>query len=63
MGRGRTLLIIGGAGGVGSITIQSAEMAGLTVFATASRPESAKWVLSLGADAAVDHRKPLPDAN
>ena len=60
-GRGRTLLIIGGAGGVGSITIQLAKMAGLTVFATASRPESAKWVLSLGADAAVDHRKSLPE--
>jgi NADPH2:quinone reductase len=60
-GRGQTLLIIGGAGGVGSIAIQLAKMAGLTVVATASRPESAKWVLSLGADAAVDHRKPLPE--
>ena len=60
-GLGRTLLIIGGAGGVGSIAIQLAKMAGLTVFATASRPESAKWVLSLGADAAIDHRKPLSE--
>ena len=41
-GLGRTLLIIGGAGGVGSIAIQLAKMAGLTVFATASRPESAE---------------------
>ena len=57
----QTLLIIGGAGGVGSIAIQLAKMAGLTVVATASRPESAKWVLSLGADAAVDHRNPLPE--
>jgi zinc-binding alcohol dehydrogenase family protein len=59
-GDGRTLLIIGGAGGVGSIAIQLAKTAGLTVLATASRPESVKWVLGLGADAAVDHRKPLP---
>jgi NADPH2:quinone reductase len=56
----RTLLIIGGAGGVGSIAIQLAKIAGLTVFATASRPESVKWVLGLGADQAVDHREPLP---
>lgn len=59
-GRGQTLLIIGGAGGVGSIAIQLAKIAGLTVFATASRPESVKWVLGLGADEVVDHRKPLP---
>jgi zinc-binding alcohol dehydrogenase family protein len=59
-GRGQTLLIIGGAGGVGSIAIQLAKIAGLTVFATASRPETVKWVLGLGADEAVDHRKPLP---
>jgi zinc-binding alcohol dehydrogenase family protein len=59
-GRNRTLLIIGGAGGVGSIAIQLAKMAGLTVLATASRPETVKWVLGLGADKAVDHRKPLP---
>jgi NADPH:quinone reductase len=59
-GHGRVLLIIGGAGGVGSIAIQLAKIAGLTVLATASRPESVKWVLGLGADEAVDHRKPLP---
>jgi zinc-binding alcohol dehydrogenase family protein len=56
---GRSLLIIGGAGGVGSIAIQLAKWAGLNVIATASRPESVKWVLKLGADHAVDHRKPL----
>jgi NADPH2:quinone reductase len=57
--KGRSLLIIGGAGGVGSIAIQLAKRAGLTVIATASRPESVKWVLELGADHAVDHRNPL----
>ncbi len=58
--RGKTLLIIGGAGGVGSIGIRLAKLAGLTVFATASRPETVKWVLGLGADHAIDHRQPLP---
>lgn len=58
--RDRTLLIIGGAGGVGSIAIQLAKMADLTVIATASRPETSEWVRGLGADHVVDHRKPLP---
>jgi len=52
----RTLLIIGGAGGVGSILIQLARrLTGLTVVATASRPEARKWCLDLGAHAVVDH--------
>jgi zinc-binding alcohol dehydrogenase family protein len=52
----RTLLIIGGAGGVGSILIQLARrLTGLTVVATASRPESQKWCLELGAHAVIDH--------
>ena len=56
----RTLLIIGGAGGVGSILIQLARrLTGLTVVATASRPESQKWCLDLGAHAVVDHSKPM----
>src|SRR3954463_10340797 len=54
----RTLLIIGGAGGVGSILIQLARrLTGLTVVATASRPESQKWCLDLGAHAVIDHAK------
>ncbi|TAK81984.1 MAG: zinc-binding alcohol dehydrogenase family protein [Betaproteobacteria bacterium] len=57
--RGASLLIIGGAGGVGSIGIQLARIAGLTVIATASRPESIAWVKELGASHVVDHRKPL----
>jgi zinc-binding alcohol dehydrogenase family protein len=57
---GKTLLIIGGAGGVGSIAIQLAkQLARLRVIATASRPESIAWVRSLGADHAVDHTKAL----
>lgn len=57
---GKTLLILGGAGGVGSIGIQLAKIAGLKVIATASRPETIAWCRSLGADQTVDHRKPLP---
>jgi zinc-binding alcohol dehydrogenase family protein len=58
----RTLLIIGGAGGVGSILIQLARrLTGLTVLATASRPESVKWCLDLGAHAVVDHTRPMKE--
>ena len=57
---GRSLLVIGGAGGVGSIAIQLAKrLARLRVIATASRPESIAWVRSLGADDVVDHTKDL----
>jgi zinc-binding alcohol dehydrogenase family protein len=55
----KTILIIGGAGGVGSIGIQLAKIAGLHVIATASRPESIAWVKELGADEVVNHRKNL----
>ncbi|MDI4236911.1 zinc-binding alcohol dehydrogenase family protein [Bradyrhizobium sp. Arg237L] len=58
----RTLLIVGGAGGVGSILIQLARrLTGLTVVATATRPESQKWCLELGAHAVVDHGKPMKE--
>jgi NADPH2:quinone reductase len=57
---GRSLLLLGGAGGVGSIAIQLARRAGLRVIASASRPESAAWVKEMGADAVVDHSAPLP---
>jgi NADPH2:quinone reductase len=58
----RTLLITGGAGGVGSILIQLARrLTGLTVVATATRPESQKWCLDLGAHAVVDHAKPMKE--
>ncbi|EIQ01141.1 zinc-binding alcohol dehydrogenase family protein [Opitutaceae bacterium TAV1] len=57
--RGRSLLMIGGAGGVGSIAIQLACLAGLDVIATASRPETQAWVRELGAQHVIDHRQPL----
>jgi NADPH2:quinone reductase len=58
---GRALLIIGGAGGVGSIMIQLARrLTALTVIATASRPETRDWCLKLGAHHVIDHSKPLP---
>jgi zinc-binding alcohol dehydrogenase family protein len=58
----RTLLIVGGAGGVGSILIQLARrLTGLNVVATASRAESQKWCLELGAHAVVDHAQPMKE--
>jgi len=57
---GKSLLILGGAGGVGSIAIQLAKkLARLTVFASATRPESIAWCKGLGADEIVDHSKPI----
>jgi zinc-binding alcohol dehydrogenase family protein len=57
---GRSLLVIGGAGGVGSIAIQlGKQLARLRVIATASRPESIKWARELGADDIVDHNQDL----
>ncbi|NKI69173.1 zinc-binding alcohol dehydrogenase family protein [Collimonas pratensis] len=57
----KSLLIIGGAGGVGSIAIQLAvKVAGLKVIATASRPESAQWVRELGAQHVINHFGDLP---
>ncbi|RZL54245.1 MAG: zinc-binding alcohol dehydrogenase family protein [Variovorax sp.] len=59
-GQGQTLLVVGGAGGVGSILIQLArQLTQLRVVATASRPETRQWCLDLGAHLVVDHGKPL----
>jgi zinc-binding alcohol dehydrogenase family protein len=59
-GDGQTLLIVGAAGGVGSIAIQLARaLTGLTVIATASRPETQEWCRSLGAHHVIDHGKPM----
>jgi zinc-binding alcohol dehydrogenase family protein len=53
---GGTLLIVGGAGGVGSMAIQlAAQLTDLTVVATASRPETADWCRSLGANHVINH--------
>ncbi|RQW18498.1 zinc-binding alcohol dehydrogenase family protein [Bacillus sp. C1-1] len=57
--RGKSILIIGGAGGVGSIAIQLASLQGLTVIATASRQETTEWCQSLGADIVVNHYEDL----
>ena len=59
-GKGESLLIIGAAGGVGSILIQLAKkLTGLTVIATASRPDTIEWVKKMGADHVINHREPL----
>ncbi|GAB5463306.1 zinc-binding alcohol dehydrogenase family protein [Hoeflea alexandrii] len=61
-GAANAIVIIGGAGGVGSIAIQLLrEQTDLTVIATASRPETRDWVKELGAHHVVDHSKPLPE--
>ena len=59
-GAGNAILIIGGAGGVGSMAIQLArQLTDLVVIATASRDETSAWVKGLGANHVVDHRRPL----
>jgi len=58
---GRSVLILGGAGGVGSIAIQLAKQLGKqTVIATAARPASAQWCRDLGADHVIDHGGDMP---
>lgn len=59
-GAAPAILIIGGAGGVGSMATQLArQLTDLTVIATASRPETRDWVDGLGAHHVIDHRQPL----
>ena len=58
---GKSILIINGAGGVGSIAIQLAKLAQLKVIATASRPETIAWCKELGADYVVNHRHNLAE--
>ena len=59
-GEGQRLLIIGAAGGVGSIQIQLArKLTKLTIIATASRPETQAWCRELGAHHVIDHTKPF----
>ncbi|MBR0559807.1 zinc-binding alcohol dehydrogenase family protein [Neokomagataea anthophila] len=55
-----SILIIGGAGGVGSILIQLARrLTGLRVIATASRPETHQWCIEMGAHHVINHTRPL----
>lgn len=55
-----SVLIVGGAGGVGSVAIQLAKrVAGLHVIATASREESAAWCVQMGADQIINHHRPF----
>jgi zinc-binding alcohol dehydrogenase family protein len=59
-GEGQSLLIMGAAGGVGSILIQLARtLTKLTVIGTASRDETRQWVTDLGAHHVIDHSQPL----
>ncbi|WP_434626289.1 zinc-binding alcohol dehydrogenase family protein [Pseudomonas sp. Z1-29] len=60
---GQSLLIVGAAGGVGSILTQLArQLTGLNVIGSASRPQTQEWVRDLGAHLVVDHSQPLSDA-
>ena len=60
VGEGRVLLVVGAAGGVGSILVQLAKkLTKLRVVGTASRPESKQWAQDLGADEVIDHTQPL----
>ncbi|MEZ0479803.1 zinc-binding alcohol dehydrogenase family protein [Planococcus sp. SSTMD024] len=56
---GKTILIIGAAGGVGSIATQIANLAGLTVIGTASRPETVEWAKNHGAHHTINHHQEL----
>jgi len=59
-GDGDVLLVVGAAGGVGSMLVQLArELTGMTVIGTASRPETVDWVKRMGADHVIDHRLPM----
>ena len=59
---GASLLVSGAAGGVGSILVQLARrLTGLTVVATASRPETVGWVTQMGPHYVIDHTKPLAE--
>ncbi len=60
--QGQSLLVVGAAGGVGSILVQLArQLTGLTVIGTASRQETQAWVRELGAHHVLDHSKPLAE--
>src|SRR5579884_4050554 len=57
--QGKTILIIGAAGGVGSVATQLADLVGLTVIGTASRPETIQWAREHGAAHTISHTQPF----
>ncbi|HEU5377629.1 MAG TPA: zinc-binding alcohol dehydrogenase family protein [Ktedonobacteraceae bacterium] len=57
--KGKTILILGSAGGVGSIATQLAHLVGLTVIGTASRPESVQWTREHGSASTINHTQPF----
>lgn len=58
--RGQSILVVGAAGGVGSVLVQLARrLTSLRVIGTASRPETKAWVRELGAHEVIDHTQPL----
>lgn len=58
----RSLLVIGGAGGVASVAVQLArQLTDLTIVGTSSRPETRAWITDLGAHHVLDHSKPLAE--
>jgi len=60
--QGQSLMIVGAAGGVGSILTQLArQLTALKVIGTASRAETVAWVRKLGAHEVIDHSKPLSE--
>jgi zinc-binding alcohol dehydrogenase family protein len=59
--QGKSILIVGGAGGVGSIATQLAHLAGLTVISTASRPETIQWTREYGSQYTINHHQPWSD--
>jgi zinc-binding alcohol dehydrogenase family protein len=60
---GEKLLVVGAAGGVGSILVQLArQLTGITVIGTASRPETREWARIFGAHHVIDHSKPIDEA-
>jgi zinc-binding alcohol dehydrogenase family protein len=61
-GKGKTILVIGASGGVGSIMVQLLrQLTQLTIIGTASRPETQDWVRELGAHHVIDHSQPLAE--
>jgi len=62
LNKGKTILVVGGAGGVGSIAVQLAKkVAGLTVIASASRKETEAYSKKMGADFVINHKNSLKD--